>query len=79
MLVVDDLVPHVHRRAVDLERLLDRVDRAHDAGAETARRAENDTERRFRDVIALRQPGRGARVLESRAGEVKLRGATETV
>ena len=48
VLVVDDLVPHVHRRAVDLERLLDHVDRAHDAGAEAARRAENDAERRFR-------------------------------
>ncbi len=35
--VVHDLVEHVHGRAVDLERLLDDLDRAVDAGAETAR------------------------------------------
>ena len=70
--VVDDLVPHVHRRAVDLQRLLDHVDRAHDAGAEAARRAENDTERRFR-FHRVRHAFRVARVLESCAGEVKRR------
>jgi hypothetical protein len=35
--VVDDLVEHVHRRAVQLERALDDLDRAVDARAEPAR------------------------------------------
>ena len=61
MFVVDDLVPHIDRRAVDLERLLDHVDRAHDAGAEAARGAKNDAERRFRGH-RVRQPCRGAPV-----------------
>ena len=56
--VVDDLVAHVDRRAVDLERPLDHVDRAHDAGAEAARSAENDTERRFQ-FHRIRQPSLG--------------------
>ena len=47
--VVDDLVPHVHRRAVDHQRGLDRVDRPHDAGAKAARGAQNEAERRFDD------------------------------
>ena len=41
-LVVHDLVAHVDRRAVELQRPFDDVDRAHHAGAEAARRAEND-------------------------------------
>ena len=49
VLVVDDLVPHVHRRAVDPQRGLDRVDRPHDAGAEAARGAQNEAKRRFDD------------------------------
>ena len=38
--VVDDLLAHVDRRAVQLERLLDRLDRPLDAGAVAARRSE---------------------------------------
>jgi hypothetical protein len=34
--VVDDLVQHVHGRAVEFERALDDVDGAHHAGAEAA-------------------------------------------
>ena len=48
VLVVDDLVPHIDRRAVHRERLLDGVDRPHDACAEAARRAEQDGEGRLR-------------------------------
>ena len=40
--VVDDLVPDVDRRAVVLERELDGLDGAFDAGAEAARRREED-------------------------------------
>ena len=36
VLVVDDLLAHVHRRAVELERALDRLHRAVDAGAVAA-------------------------------------------
>ena len=42
--VVHDLVPHVDGRAVDLERELDDLDRAIDAGAEAARAGEQDLE-----------------------------------
>jgi hypothetical protein len=41
-LVVDDFVAHVDRRAVKLERALDDLDRAIDAGAETTGLGEND-------------------------------------
>ena len=40
MQVVDDLLPHVDRRAVQLERPLDRLDRPFDAGAVAAGRGE---------------------------------------
>ena len=43
--VVYDLVAHIDRRAVAGERPLDRVDGAHDAGAEAARRAQQHLER----------------------------------
>src|SRR4029077_12768570 len=42
MLVVDDLVAHVHGRAVLLEQALDDLDRAVDSGAERARCGEED-------------------------------------
>ena len=42
VLVVHDLVPHIDRRAVFLQRALDDLDRAHHAGAETARLGQND-------------------------------------
>src|SRR5262249_55767303 len=42
VLVVNDLVAHVDRRAVLLEQALDDLDRAVDAGAERARRGEED-------------------------------------
>ena len=42
MQVVDDLLAHVDRRPVELERLLDRLDGALDAGAVAARRREED-------------------------------------
>ena len=41
--VVDDLLADVHRRAVVLERELDRLDRAFDPGAIAAGRREEDT------------------------------------
>ena len=63
--VVDDLVPDVDRRAIDLQRPLDDVDRAHDAGAEAARRAKNDAKRGFAVIDPRRF--RVARVLERRA------------
>ncbi len=40
--VVDDLLADVHRRPVQVERLLDRLDGALDAGAVAARRGEED-------------------------------------
>ena len=42
MAVVDDLVAHIDRRPVFLQRPLDDLDRALDAGAETARLSQND-------------------------------------
>ena len=45
--VVDDLVADVDRRPVKRERPLDGVDGAHDAGAEAARRAQDDFQGRF--------------------------------
>ena len=45
--VVDDLVAHIDRRAEPLERQLDDLDGAVDAGAEAARRAQQDVERRL--------------------------------
>src|SRR6266540_2075214 len=43
--VMHDLVAHVDRRAVAGERLLDRIDGAHDTGAEAARRAQQHRQR----------------------------------
>src|SRR5439155_9672943 len=43
--VVYDLVAHIDRRAVAGERLLDRVDGAHDPGAKAARRAQEHLQR----------------------------------
>ena len=45
--VVHDLMPHIDRRPVKPQRLFDDVDRPHDAGAKTARRAENDAQGGF--------------------------------
>jgi hypothetical protein len=45
--VVHDLVAHIDRRAVTDERLLDRIDGAHDAGAKASWRAQQHFERRF--------------------------------
>ena len=42
MLVVHDLVAHIDRRTVFLQRALDDLDRAHDAGAEAAGLGQND-------------------------------------
>jgi hypothetical protein len=44
VLVVNDLVTHINRRTMHRERPLDSVDRPHHAGAEAARRAEQDPE-----------------------------------
>ena len=41
ILVVHDLVPHIDGCAIEAERPLDDVDRADDAGAEAARRAQD--------------------------------------
>ena len=43
MAVVHDLVAHIDRLAVFLERPLDDVDRPHDAGAKAARLGKNDS------------------------------------
>src|SRR5204863_2865475 len=45
VVVVDDLVPDVDRRAVTLEQALDDLDRAVDAGAERARSGEQHASR----------------------------------
>ncbi len=50
VLVVHDLVADIDRRAVFLERPLDRVDRPHHARAEAARGAEQDFQRGFAGV-----------------------------
>ena len=49
--VVDDLVADIDRRADRLQRQLDDLDGAHHAGAEAARRAEQDLEGRFSGVF----------------------------
>ena len=64
---MDDLVAHIDRRAMDRERLLDRIDGPDDPGAEAARCAEQDIERRLRHDgcdVARRRPGvkRGRRL-----------------
>ena len=46
VLVVHDLVPHVDRRAIFLQRALDDLDGAHDAGAESAWLSQNDPHQR---------------------------------
>jgi hypothetical protein len=38
---MDDLVAHIHRRAMPVERALDDLDGADDAGAESARLGKN--------------------------------------
>ena len=43
MLVVDDLVAHIDRLAILIERLLHDIDGANDAGAEAARLGKNDS------------------------------------
>jgi hypothetical protein len=48
--VVDDLVAHVDRLAVALERLLDDVDGPHHAGAEAARGGQDQVDWGFRGV-----------------------------
>ncbi|WP_267393552.1 hypothetical protein [Sphingomonas sp. GC_Shp_1] len=48
---MDDLVAHVDRRRTALDRLLDDLDRADDAGAEATRLGEDDLERRTRGGI----------------------------
>ena len=45
--VVNDLVAHIDRRAMQRQCALDNVDGPHHAGAEAARRGEQDFERRF--------------------------------
>ena len=42
MTIVDDLVPDIDGRAIKIERALDDIDRAHHAGAESARTGEED-------------------------------------
>jgi hypothetical protein len=54
---VDDLVPDIDRRAIALERQLDDLDRAVDAGAEAARGGDQELERKGRlagDFVAER-------------------------
>ena len=51
--VVHDLVAHIDRRAMNCERLLDRIDGTDDPGAEAARGTEQDVERRLRHDQAM--------------------------
>src|SRR5207247_2249505 len=71
VLVVDDLLAHVHRRAVELERALDRLHGPVDAGAVAARRGEQELlgggchRRQFRawpPARSQRPPGAGVTV-----------------
>jgi hypothetical protein len=43
--IVDDLVAHIDRRSIEGEGALDRIDRSHHAGAESARRAQQHLQR----------------------------------
>ena len=61
VLVVDDLLAHVDRRPVALERALDRLDRAIDAGAVAARRGEQDASRWLTDGFYGASSGRPRR------------------
>ena len=54
VLVVDDLVAHVHRRAVLLQQPLDDLDRTVDARAERARRSEQDSSVHATDLSRVR-------------------------
>ena len=67
VLVVDDLLAHVDRGAVQVERLLDGDDGAVDAGAVSARRREQHFARRVR-VEDGRQAEVGRHAAESRCG-----------
>ena len=51
--VVHDLVAHIDRRAMDRERLLDRIDGTDDPGAEAARGTEQNVEGRLRHDQAM--------------------------
>ena len=53
VLVVDDLLAHVDRRAVELERALDGLDGAVDAGAVAARGGEQQPLGRGQGVVAI--------------------------
>ncbi len=58
--VVDDLLAHVNRRAVQVEGLLDRFDGALDPGAITAGRGKKDTfDHELRIAVAAVHPIRG--------------------
>jgi len=59
--VVHDLVPHVDGRAVDLERHVDDVDGAVDAGAESTRRGEPELAGRSGHGIAAHASARAVR------------------
>ena len=65
-LVVDDLVAHIDRRPVALERLLDDLDRALDAGAEAARLGEDDLHREL--LKAIEQVAPETRTVNRRGG-----------
>ena len=67
--VVHDLVTHVDRRAEQLERALDDVDRAIDAGAETARIGEQDL---HVDLLACLRAARRRRVVAVTALEERI-------
>ena len=67
--VVDDLVPDIHRWSVELERPLHNVDRPHDAGAEAARRAEDNAEAGFGERMRGLEHAKSA--LEGRERGVK--------
>ena len=58
MAVVHDLVAHIDRRAVFLQRQLDDVDRAHDARTESARLGQNDLQAVLHRVLQHSCPHR---------------------
>src|SRR5690606_7009000 len=55
--VVDDLMPHIDRRAVAFDRALDDLDRPVDAGTKPARRGDQNRQRRLGGAMACVEKG----------------------
>jgi len=66
--VVDDLLAHVNRRAIEVEGLLDRLDGALDPGAIAAGRGKKDTlDHELRIAVRRRAPDPRMDLPESRS------------